>query len=349
MQHADAVPLFFINLPKMKLIHITSSLIAVSVATATREFTDIAEIDQAVIWNKFQAAFGEERVKSAYSSSASLVSAIVSEDEAATHIGCSVSYEYGAELADELREQDNSSSVFPFFVSPEDDTICFTLPANAPEFPSLQFQMAYPSSLKVHDSITNAVSSLMAMAEGSEILSPTLLDTFVAKLRNGTAGYQRLQLSVSLVNSASKFRDAVGEAIDQPMPLIALIQTLREYKTALLEKFYFVAPVDFSALSVSEKARVQTWRKARDALLEHLHAHDSAGRVLSPDPCGLRQAVAHFIRDNLTGSDPAHSFDLSDMAAMGNASLASGCLAFVTAAIAQHTLTMQVSLSTRSV
>lgn len=251
--------------------------------------------------------------------------------------------------ADDLREQGGPTNIVPFFVSPEDDTICFILPADAPEFPGLLFQVGYPSSLKVHDSITSSVSALAVIADGDVVSTPSPLDTIIAKLRNGTAMGQRLQLSISRSNASTSLRDSLGEALGDPSPLLTLIQTLRDYKTELLNKFYLVAPADFSALSDPEKERVGLWRRARDSLLEHLQARDASGAALSPDPCGLRQAVARYVQDSLAGNDPADSFDLSGMTAAHNASLASGCLAFVAAAVAQNAGTMQVALSTRLV
>jgi len=84
----------------MNLIYSSLFLLAAtgSGVDAAREFADISDIDRVAIWDKFQAAFGVSRVNAAFSSPESLLSAIVTEDEASTHVGCSVSYEYGSEL-----------------------------------------------------------------------------------------------------------------------------------------------------------------------------------------------------------------------------------------------------------
>ena len=73
--------------------------LVIALAVATRaSFIDPTTVDGFNIWKKFQAAFGTEKLNLAFSSPASLVSAILNEDSEASRVGCSVTYDFGTSI-----------------------------------------------------------------------------------------------------------------------------------------------------------------------------------------------------------------------------------------------------------
>ena len=56
----------------------------------------VEHVDSSIVWERFQNAFGANRVTEAFSSELSLASAIALESEDELEVGCSISYEYGA-------------------------------------------------------------------------------------------------------------------------------------------------------------------------------------------------------------------------------------------------------------
>lgn len=200
--------------------------------------------------------------------------------------------------ATEYREQ-GDNSITPFFVSIENDTMCFMLAPGTPPIPALQFQVHYPAALKVDSSILGIVAQL---SDGvSSMTIPSRLQSMVHNLRNEISDESAagLNMYVSVHNSSASWNDENSQRL-AIASVSSMMQRLMEYKTDALSNFYFVDPKDTSVLSVEEKDRVALWNKGKAALFEKLSERrlplsPSTAGVLTPDPCRFKLAIAKFI------------------------------------------------------
>ena len=168
-----------------------------------------------------------------------------------------MSYQYGAELgndpyatyfkclmytciiADSSREF--GIPMVPFYVSRKNNTMCFLLPNDSPQFSSLIFQVPVPSVLKIHDSVSYAMSTLV---DGVPSLNDREKYVYhlISKLRNGTEK-NNIHLAIGIHNVSSVFGNSISQELSI-QKLITWVGDLKKYKTEIMNKLYYLNPID---------------------------------------------------------------------------------------------------------
>ena len=74
------------------------SVLLLGIGAANSNALPIYNADATQVWDHFQLCFGKQKVLSSFSNSDSLANALIEEPTSSTHVGCSLSYEYGTEL-----------------------------------------------------------------------------------------------------------------------------------------------------------------------------------------------------------------------------------------------------------
>lgn len=81
----------------MKMHYFMGLIVASASTNLVSGFMGAVELeDSSVVWERFQNAFGVDRVKNVFSSEVSLAHAIALESAHEVEVGCSVSYQYGS-------------------------------------------------------------------------------------------------------------------------------------------------------------------------------------------------------------------------------------------------------------
>ena len=73
-------------------------ILGIASLSAIREFANPTGIDADILWSKLEAAIGAQKLRLTFASPQSLKSAVLAENQEATHIGCSVNYGFGTDL-----------------------------------------------------------------------------------------------------------------------------------------------------------------------------------------------------------------------------------------------------------